>query len=330
MNQKIRVSVVGPTGYTGLELLRLLNLHPNVEIKYLISSSVKDGSMADIWPHLEGCFEKNLDDVDYSKVAEDSDVVFLALPHMVSQSIVPELFGKVKIIDLSGDFRLKNLDNFEKFYGDVHQFPQGLEKFVYGLCEANRDVVKNAENVANPGCFATAVGLCLLPFGGVFKKAKIVAITGSSGLGKTPSDGGHHPLRNHNVKSYKIGVHQHLPEIAEGLGVPMESIVLVPTSGPFTRGIHCTAFICGGSPVDFLKFYKDSPFVRVKDSVQLADVIGSNFCDISVTKVGNGLIVQAVIDNLVKGAAGQAVQNMNLMFGLDEGTGLINIIPLFP
>lgn len=330
MNEKIKVSVIGPTGYTGLELLRLLNLHPNVEIKYLVSGSVKDGKMSDIWPHLSGCFEKTLDDVDYEQVAEESDVVFLALPHLVSQSVVPELLGKTKIIDLSGDFRLKNLENFKKYYGDDHKFPEGAEKFVYGLCEANRDVVKNTENVANPGCFATAVGLSLLPFGGVFKKAKVMAITGSSGLGKSLSEGGHHPVRNHNLKSYKMGVHQHTPEIAEGLGVDIEKIILVPTSGPFTRGIHCTAFVCGGSPVDFENFYKDSKFVRVKDSVQLADVVGSNFCDISVTKIGGGLVVQAVIDNLVKGAGGQAVQNMNLMFGLDEGAGLDKIIPLFP
>lgn len=330
MQNKIKVSVVGPTGYTGLELIRLLSLHDKVEIKYLVSGSKKDGKLSDVWPHLQKCFEYNLSDVDYSVVANESDVVFLALPHLVSQTIVPQLLGKTKIIDLSGDFRLKNLENFEKFYGEKHGFKEGVSQFVYGLCELNKAKIAVADNVANPGCFATVVHLALLPFGGEFDSANIFAVTGSSGSGKETSGGTHHPVRSHNMKSYKIGIHQHLPEIAESLGVDISKITLVPTSGPFVRGIHATVFVSGAPGVDFENFYKDSVFVRVKNSVQLADVVGSNFCDISVTNVNGGAIVQSVIDNLVKGASGQAVQNMNIMFGLEEGHCLSNVIPLFP
>ncbi len=341
MSQKITVSIIGITGYTGLELLRILKAHPDVEIKHLISASNKDGDLAQLYPHLAGSGSYPLSGVSYEQAASESDVVFLALPHLISQTIVPRIIGKTKIIDLSGDFRLKNMGDFQKYYGAEHQYAQGAEKFVYGLSELNKESLIGADCVANPGCFATAISLALLPFEGAYVKANVMAITGSSGSGKAPCESTHHPVRAHNMKSYKVGSHQHLPEIAQTLGVSTDQILMVPTSGPFTRGIFATIFICGAKDKfqsldekqlqeHVAQYYADKPFVRVKPSVALADVVGSNYCDISVTKVSGSIVVQSVIDNLVKGAAGQAVQNMNLMMGLDETRGLDLLLPLYP
>ncbi len=341
MSQKITVSIIGITGYTGLELLRILKTHPDVEIKYLISASTKDGDLADLYPHLVGSGSYPLSGVSYEQAATESDIVFLALPHFISQEIVPRIIGKTKIIDLSGDFRLKNMEDFQKYYGAEHQYPQGVENFVYGLSELNQKEITAANCVTNPGCFATAVSLALLPFGGTYKKAKVMAVTGSSGSGKAPSESTHHPIRAHNMRSYKVGSHQHLPEIAQTLDISTDKIIFVPTSGPFTRGIFATIFICGlmGELVGldekqlqdyFVKYYAGHQFIRVKPVVALADVVGSNYCDISVTMVSGSIIVQSVIDNLVKGAAGQAVQNMNLMMGLPESRGLDLLLPLYP
>lgn len=335
--KKINVSIVGPTGYTGLELIRVLIAHPNVNIKYLLSRSSTGEKISKLWPHLEGCCDEELSDTDIEKAAEESDVVFLGLPHLQSQKIVPSILGKTKIIDLSGDFRLKSTEQFEKYYEHQHSCPEIFKDFTYGLPELDKEAVKESQNIANPGCFATACELALLPLASNIENAEVFAITGSSGSGKTPGEGAHHPVRSHNVKSYKIGTHQHLPEITQAIKIEDEKITFVPTSGPFTRGIHVTAFINPTEPIEqaelknlFKEKYADSPFVRVKDTVQLADVIGSNYCDISVQIVNDKIVIQAVIDNLVKGAAGTAVQNMNLMLGLDESTGLQNLAPLFP
>ncbi len=341
MSQKITVSIIGITGYTGLELLRILKAHPDVEVKHLISASTKEGDLADLYPHLAGSGSYPLSGVSYEQAATESDIVFLALPHFISQTIVPTIIGKTKIIDLSGDFRLKNMEDFQKYYGVQHQYPQGVENFVYGLSELNQKEITAANCVTNPGCFATAVSLALLPFGGTYKKAKVMAVTGSSGSGKAPSESTHHPIRAHNMKSYKVGSHQHLPEIAQTLGISSDKIIFVPTSGPFTRGIFATVFICGlvgelqgldekQLQDHFVKYYAGHDFIRIKPVVALADVVGSNYCDISVTKVGDSIVVQSVIDNLVKGAAGQAVQNMNLMMGLPESRGLDLLLPLYP
>lgn len=335
MAKKITVSIIGVTGYTGLELLRMLKAHSNVEIKHLVSGSTKNCDLAELYPHLAASGPYPLSSASNEQVARDSDIVFLALPHLVAQDIVPTIIGKTKIIDLSGDFRLKNLAEFQRYYGMKHKYPEGLKQFAYGLSEQNREVIAAADCVANPGCFATAVSLALLPLAGAYKSADVMAVTGSSGSGKTPSEGTHHPLRAHNMKSYKIGAHQHLPEIAQALGVSIKQITMVPTSGPFTRGIFATIFVSGIKPgIDvphvFAEYYKDRLFVRMKPVVSLADVVGSNFCDISVAQVGDTLVIQSVIDNLVKGAAGQAVQNMNLMMGLDESAGIESLLPLYP
>ncbi|MDA1061019.1 MAG: N-acetyl-gamma-glutamyl-phosphate reductase [bacterium] len=308
---KINTSIIGATGYTGIELLKFLLNHPNVEIKHLTSSSF-EGPICEIYPHLCNISKHQITKTDPIKVAKESDVVFLALPHGESCNIVPQISGKTKIIDLANDYRLS-------------------KDFIYGLPEIND--VKKSSQIANPGCFAIATQLALYPLKKSIKHVNIVAITGSSGSGKTPSETTHHPIRNHNVKSYKIGIHQHIPEIIQTLEIQESQITMIPTSGPFTRGIHLTAFVEGkteNASKTYKKAYKNAPFIRIKDNVELANVIGSNFCDISIHEHNGQTIIQAVIDNLIKGAAGTAIQNFNLMNNLKEDSGLRNLIPIFP
>lgn len=331
MSKKINVSIIGATGYTGLELLKILLNHPHVEIKYLISSSHDKQKISEVYPHLQHICEKELSNPNIEQVAKESDVIFLAMPHFEAQKIVPKIIGLCKIIDLSGDFRIKDSNTFQKNYGQEHECPEIISQFDYCLPEIN--TVKSS-NISNPGCFATACQLALFPIKNFIKKANVVAITGSSGSGKTPSETTHHPIRNHNLKSYKIGSHQHMPEILQNLELENTKINLVPTSGPFTRGIHLTAFIELTENLDaknlYEKAYAEKYFIRLKNNVELSHIIGSNFCDISIIQNGQELIVQAVIDNLLKGAAGTAVQNFNLINNLDEKTGLIHLIPLYP
>jgi len=320
MSKKINISIIGATGYTGLELLRLLAAHDDVEIKHLSSASHAGDKIGKIHPHLEGLIDLEISEMGYEKVASESDLVFLALPHNMSKEFVPMMIGKTKIIDLSADFRLKEKSGF-----------------IYGLPEANKNQISTASNVANPGCFATACQLALLPIKDLISTVDVCAITGSSGSGKMPQEGTHHPIRSHNVKSYKIGVHQHIPEIVQTLGIAESEINFVPTSGPFVRGIHLTAFVDIKNGTDaaeveemYASYFQDAPFIRMKKEVQLAEVVGSNFCDISLNFVNGKLVIQAVIDNLIKGASGSAIQNMNIMFGLNEKKGLLNFYPLFP
>lgn len=345
MSKILNVSIIGATGYTGIELLKILINHPNVNVKYLISESHNGQKISDVYPHFAGICELKLTNTDLSKVAEESDTVFLAVPHFESQKIVPKIIGKTQTIDLSGDFRIQNVKLYEKYYGHKHESQKELKKFTYGLPEIsshkNYDKknysLKDIKNIANPGCFATVCQLALFPLKNSIKKVNLIAITGSSGSGKTPSETTHHPIRNHNLKSYKIGTHQHIPEIIQGLNLKEENLTLIPTSGPFTRGLHLTAFVELKKKKShkeiinaYKKTYAKASFVRLKESVELAQIVGSNFCDISIHQDKDQLIIQAVIDNLVKGASGAAVQNFNLTNNLDEKTGLINLIPLYP
>lgn len=366
-HSEIKVSVIGVTGYTGLELLRVLTQHPFVKLQHLVSHSYTGKKISEVWPHLSGVCDLSLSDAPLAQVVSESDVVFLALPHGESQKIVPELMksaggagaggganGGTKIIDLAGDFRLQDIAVFEKFYGTQHSYPQGVKSFTYGFPEWQKEKIASAQYVANPGCFALTTQLALLPFAGKIQDVSVVAVTGSSGSGKSPAEGTHHPVRSHNMKSYKIGTHQHIPEVLQSTGLAESQMVFVPTSGPFVRGIHLTATITPvgaigaagdttGAGVGAMtseeahmiltKFYASAPFVRVKPfrgTVQLADIIGSNFCDISVQVLNGKILVQAVLDNLMKGASGSAVQNMNIMCGLPETTGLLTLSPLLP
>jgi len=323
---KIRASIVGITGYTGLEQLRLLLVHPDVEIAYLTSRQHDDVAIGEIFPHLSH-LDLRVSNTDHNVVGAESDVVFLGLPHKTAQDVVADLHGKVKVIDLSADYRLDDVAVYEKYYQE-HKHPALLKEVIYGAPEIHRDAIKDAMSVANHGCFALLSQLMLLPFAGDIDHVDIMAITGSSGSGRSASEGTHHPVRNHNLKSYNINAHRHIPEITRTAKITEDQLNFVPTSGPFTRGIFATAFVkTGAAPKDI---YEPHPFVRVMDNVAMANVVGSNYCDLSFTKTDGGYIVQGALDNLVKGAAGCAVQNMNLMFGLDETAGLSCLSPVYP
>jgi N-acetyl-gamma-glutamyl-phosphate reductase len=329
----IKASIIGITGYTGLELLRLLLAHPKVEIQYLTSRQHENEPIGAIYPHLSHT-GLNITNTPHEKVAKDSDVVFLCLPHKTAQDVVADLIGKTKIIDLSADFRLDDPAVYKKYY-EEHKHPHLLKKAVYGLPElGHADAIKKADMVANPGCFALLSQLLLLPFKDNIEHADIFAVTGSSGAGKTPVDGTHHPVRSHNMKSYNINKHRHIPEIIRAGGITEKQLNFVPTSGPFTRGIFAQAFITlknkTGINAAVENTYKNAPFVRLQD-VALANIVGSNFADLSFTEGADGkILAQGALDNIVKGAGGSAVQNMNLMFGLKETEGLINLTPLYP
>ena len=324
-SKSIRASIVGITGYTGLEQLRLLLAHPHVEIAYLTSRQHDNTPIGDVYPHLAH-LDLKITNTDHNTVGAESDVVFLALPHKTAQDVVAGLHGKVKVIDLSADYRLDDVETYKKYYQD-HNHPDLLKDVVYGAPEFHREAIKGADTVANPGCFALLAQIMLYPFAGSIEHADIMAVTGSSGSGKSASDGTHHPIRSHNMKSYNINKHRHIPEITRTAKIDEGQLNFVPTSGPFVRGIFATAFIkTNAEPA----LYKNEPFIRIMDTVALANVVGSNYCDLSFEKTDGGYIVQGALDNLVKGASGCAVQNMNLMFGLDEATGLDSLSPVYP
>ncbi len=326
-----RISIIGITGYTGLELLRLTCAHPQTEIAYVTSRQHDGVLIGDVYPHLAH-LDLTISNPDLEKIAQDSDVVFLCLPHKTAQDTVSALYGKVKIIDLSADFRLDDVETYEHYYNTPHNYPDLLDKAVYGLPEIiGHDAIKNADIIANPGCFALLSQIMLYPFAGKIDHADIMAITGSSGAGKSPSDGTHHPVRNHNLKSYNINKHRHIPEICRSAKINESQLNFVPTSGPFTRGIFATAFVKTTKNFTVSECYQNQPFIRMQDNVAIANVAGSNFCDLNITQVDEAnFIVQGVIDNLVKGAAGCAIQNMNIICGYDETLGLTSLGPLYP
>lgn len=333
-----RISIIGITGYTGLELLRMLNAHPEVSFAHVTSRQHENTPIGEVYPHLAH-MDIVVSNPSLDQIAEDSDVVFLCLPHKTAQDTVAALYGKVKIIDLSADFRLDDVPTYEKYYAVAHNYPDLLEKAVYGLPEiTGNDKIADAELVANPGCFALLGQILTYPFKGKIEKADFIGITGSSGAGKSATDGTHHPVRNHNLKSYNINKHRHIPEVCKSAGITEDQLNFVPTSGPFTRGIFGQAFITLQDGVDAqnaldsaMQVYKGTKFIRYQKQVALANIVGSNFADVSFEIGNNGNIVaQGVIDNLVKGAAGCAVQNMNIMCGYDETLGLSNLSPVYP
>ncbi len=333
MQPKIKASVVGITGYTGLELLRLLVAHPHIEIMHLTSRQHQNAAIGEVYPHLSH-LDLTVSDTSHNDVAKDSDIVFLCLPHKTAQDVVADIHGKVKLIDLSADYRLDDVAVYEKYYTQ-HNHPDLLEDVVYGAPEiVGADKIAAATTIANPGCFALLAQFMLHPLKGSIKHTDMIAITGSSGSGKTASDGTHHPVRSHNMKSYNINAHRHIPEIIRGAEITEDQLNFVPTSGPFVRGIFAQAFVTlnkNAAPNCAAEHYEDAPFVRVVETVALANIVGSNYVDLSYQIGHNGhVLIQGALDNLVKGASGTAIQNMNLMFGLNETTGLDIIAPLYP
>lgn len=325
----MRVGVAGGAGYTGGELIRLLLGHPRFQLTTVASASHAGRPVADAHPNLRGiCDLVFSPDLDPGGL----DAVFLAEGHGKSMGRMGRLAARpgIKIVDLSGDFRLADAAAYERFYAEPHAAPALLDSFVYGLAELERDRIVGAERVANPGCFATAVLLALGPLAraGLSGVARVCATTGSSGSGAAPGEATHHPTRAASMRAYKPLAHQHAPEIDALLGGL--SAALVPVSGPFVRGIYA---VCQFKAPDgwndatlrgiYGEAYAGRPFVRpVDEPPRLSAVVGGNYCDLYARIEGGEGVAIAAIDNLIKGAAGQAVQNLNLMAGLDEAAGL--------
>jgi N-acetyl-gamma-glutamyl-phosphate reductase len=342
-NQMVKVGVVGGTGYTGIELLRLLVLHPGVDVRAITSRSEAGRAVSDLFPNLRGRL-----DIPFVEPSADAfrscDLVFFATPNGVAMGMARGLLEVgIRMIDLAADFRLRDPAVWEKWYGMPHESPELLEEAVYGLPEVNRDAVARARLVANPGCYPTAVQLGLLPLlrAGVVDPAALIADckSGVSGAGRKASVGNLFAEAADSLKAYAVSGHRHLPEIAQGLeaagGQPV-GLTFVPHLTPMIRGIHATLYARltdGGADLQTLyeSAYAGERFVDVLPAGSHPDtrsVRGVNTCRIAVHRPapdGERVVVLSVIDNLVKGAAGQAVQNMNIMFGMPEDEGLAGI-----
>lgn len=333
--KKIKVAIFGGSGYGGSELLRILLFHPNAEIVLVTANEHAGKLVGEVHKNLFG-----LTDLQFAPAAADPaslavDVAFFALPHGQALKLIPQLGPDLKAIDLSGDFRIDDRETFEKYYKLEHA-GEVQSQFVYGLTETNRDAIRAASYIANPGCFATATGLALAPMvasGLLTGKIVVDAKTGSSGSGAKAAANTHHPQRSNSFYAYKPFAHQHVPEIEQHLRKlgPLGEFVFMTHSLPVSRGIFASCYLETTVNITnedlvhlFAKFYEGSLFIRqVEGSPDINWVKNTNFCDIAVHSNGKQIVVFSAIDNLVKGAAGQAVQNMNLMFGLDETTGLI-------
>ena len=336
----VKAGILGGSGYGGSELIRLLLFHPDVELK-LVTAGEHAGKRVDaVHPNLAKLTELSFEATPQPGSFDDLDCLFLALPHGQAMEVVPSLPRHLKVIDLSGDFRLTDEALFKKFYGREQTAASIQREFVYGLTELNRNKIKEAAKIANPGCFATALELGLLPFiASGLATGKIIADmkTGSSGSGAKAAANTHHPKRANSFYAYKTFEHQHQPEVEQALSAinpkwsENASLILQTHSLPAVRGIFASIYMTTAEPVttnavgDLLsEFYSSEFFVRlVEGSPDINWVKNTNFVDVGWAAKGDTVIVFVALDNLVKGAAGQAVQNMNLMFGLKEQTGLI-------
>lgn len=338
----IKAGIVGGTGYTGVELLRLLAAHPNVELAVITSRGEKGVPVSQLFPNLRGRVELAFVEPDAAALTQ-CDIVFFATPNGTAMQSAPALLeAGVKVIDLAADFRLRQADQWQQWYGMPHACPELLAEAVYGLPEANRQAIKKARLVANPGCYPTAVQLGFLPLleAGVIDPQSLIADakSGVSGAGRKAELGILFSEASDNFKAYGVSGHRHLPEIRQGLsaatGQPVD-LVFTPHLTPMIRGIHATLYATLVDPdADlqrlFEQRYAAEPFVDVLPPQAHPDtrsVRGANLCRLAAHRPQNGktVVVLSVIDNLVKGAAGQAVQNMNLMFGLPETAGLSGV-----
>jgi N-acetyl-gamma-glutamyl-phosphate reductase len=334
----ITISIVGASGYSGAELLRLCSSRADVLLKHLVAHQSVGKKVEEVFPQLAGRVDAVFEPFDALADGE-SEVVFIALPSGEAMNVVPLLKNSVeRIIDLGGDFRLPSAELYEQFYRHIHTSSHLLGEAVYGLPELHRNEIATARLVANPGCYPTSAILALLPAlqSGIVSPNGIVinSLSGISGAGKTTSFEMSFSELNENIRAYKIGTHQHIPEIehvlshASGKSI---SVTFVPHLVPLTRGIYTTIHVDLLHPVNsddvlslYQEYYAHAPFVRIKQQVpQIKDVAFTNFCDIgfAVEKRTNKLVIVSVLDNLLKGAAGQAMQNMNIMLGLPETEG---------
>jgi N-acetyl-gamma-glutamyl-phosphate reductase len=343
---KIKVGIIGASGYTGLELFRILKKHPLADIVIITSETHAGKYFSDVHPHLKGFSDLKLEPLE-NIVNHNLDVVFLALPHGVSMDFVKKYgYHNFKVIDLSGDLRLKNVDVYKKWYKQEHACPEVLNDAVFGLPELFYDKIKNARLISNPGCYPTSAILPLAPLlaNNLIDLSNIIidSKSGVSGAGAKAKDNTHFPNVNDNFSAYGLINHRHTPEIEQALSEIAGKQITVQFSPhllPISRGILSTIYTIPKSPISssdvlsiFTDFYKNKPFVIVSTQLpSVKDVKGTNYCKISpvLDTRTNHIIIVSVIDNLVKGASGQAVQNMNIMFGLNETLGLIDF-PLAP
>jgi len=341
--KRFKAAVIGGSGYGGGEMIRRLLLHPEVELVRVASLDFVGEPLAAAHPNLEGVTSLRFENLPPEEAARGMDVVLLGLPHKVSSEVVPKLVPMgVRIVDMSGDFRLKDPAAYEKYYGKKHPCPELFADFVYGLPELDRERIRASKYVASPGCFATTIELGLLPLakaGLLSGSVETVAITGSSGSGVVPSAGTHHPVRHGNLRTYKPLSHQHVPEIEQTLaaaGAKDFALRFVPISAPLARGIFATSFVHvpASVPKEQLErlaadAFEAEPFVRVPGGrlPEVVAVAGSNHAEVALVPgpvEGDSRLVTcfSVTDNLIKGGAGQAIQNMNLVLGLDERLSL--------
>jgi N-acetyl-gamma-glutamyl-phosphate reductase len=345
----LKAAVIGGTGYSAIELIRLLHHHPFVELETVVSHSKSGNELSDIYPHVTSVSDKPLAAIEAEDICNRAEVVFFATPSGISKDLLPDFLDKgVTCIDLSGDFRLKSRDSYEKWYRHTAAKEEYLNQAVYGLSEIYSEQIRKSTFISNPGCYPTATLLALIPAvqHGLINNQSIIidAKSGVSGAGRGLSLGTHYGEINENIKAYKLGAHQHIPEIEQTLqgesGVPV-TISLSTHLVPMTRGIMCTiyaelsSFKTTKEIIEFYEaYYERNPFIRIrKEGILPAtkEVYGSNFCDIGFhadERTGR-LVIVSVIDNLVKGASGQAIQNLNILNGWDEGTGLLHV-PMYP
>ena len=352
--KKIKISVIGSTGYTGKELVKILMNHQKVKLVHLVSSSYAGKNIVEIFPEFLNKLDKKLINFNLDVVSQDSDMVFTALPHTISMEVVPELLKKgVKVVDLSADYRLKNSTVYKEWYKKEHnQISKGLlSEAVYGLPEIYSDKIKDATLVANPGCYPTSIILGIAPL----LKFKLIdpqgiiidSKSGATGAGRKLSSGLHFAECNENFKAYKVVKHNHIPEVEQELsyiyfdgddcrqqGIEIK-VCFTPHLLPINRGILSTCYLTLKESKKeeevleiYQKFYQEAPFVRIFEPSNLPEIkfsVGTNYCDIgfSIDERMGKIKIISVIDNLLKGAAGQAVQNMNIMSGFPETCGLV-------
>ncbi len=344
----VKVGVVGATGYTGAEIVRLLASHPRVELTSLTAKVEGSPRVDELFPSLRGHLDLPVTELPAEEVAERCDLVFLALPHRVSMQYVPHFLGSGRrVIDLSADYRLRDAALYERWYGARHVHQEGLKEAVFGVSELFREKIKKARLLANPGCYSTGVILSLAPLAaeGKLSGASVIvdAKSGVSGAGRWPGDSFFYAELNENFKAYKIGRHQHVPEMEMVLGElsgGQVKVLFSPHLLPISRGILNTIYVRPGGKVEaealpelYRRFFEGSPFVHIcnfGELPQIRDVRWTNNCRIgfAADPGGGHLIMVSAIDNLMKGASGQAVQNMNLMLGFEETEGLPKTVPI--
>lgn len=337
--QRKRVAILGATGYGGGELLRLLLTHPAVDIRYVTSRSKAGTPVGKVHRNLDGICDLTFSTPTDKALIDECDVIFGALPHGASAEVLaPFVKAGIPTIDLSGDFRLRNLDDYATWYKRTHPHPELIDQAVYACPEFNAKALANAKLVACPGCFATSVNLGVLPFakaGVATGRVNVVAMTASSGSGASASAGTHHPERSQTLRPYKVLSHQHVPEViqlAKDAGSTLEAIDFTPVSAPIARGILSiltipTTRVLSQAEVDQMvaDVYDDAPFVKVLHDrePECASIATTNYAEFRARAMPDGGVhVSTTVDNLVKGASGQAVQALNLMLGLPETTGL--------